>query len=486
MNATMAMSKCARMLEAITMCHSDFAYAKTRDPPLYDMPIAGANIQHTYSFPSLSFLLLFPFFSHRVKIMARRQAPDDSHSSRSRISVASLSSFIESDARTADGSQPISAFTRLWFLLLVASLLLVHHASVFSPPAVAAHFLSSVSNRTTPSVSPELEHQPVNIAYFIQIAESTIHHLPRLLRAVHHPQNVYAIHFDLKIPPTLMNATITSIREHPRYTHNVHVMKSELITYRGISMLLNTINAMRFLLDTHPTWQYFINLSGADYPLLTSQTHRTLLSHTLNLNFFTFAPRHKWLPMAKTRMSQLWFDESLTFQTNATLARLKKLEVHNPLIDTVCFDISHAEAWMIVSREFSDFVIHADMSRKMLLTFSHTADSSEHFFASLAWNHPKFKNSIVPHSLRMIIWVHDGTPSGQHPYFIDDKQPDGQYKFKEMVGDSVLFFARKFETPDSKLMDFIDQRALRAKVVRDASIHFEKKINSRALRLEQL
>lgn len=401
---------------------------------------------------------------------------------------------------------PASHNIRFWIFILVVIFFLFQHPIAF-PSSFAqsyAHLNTTLPLRqptpiqhvrnipqtsrpaTRTNITDTSTNPPANIAYFIQISEDTIRHLPRLLRALHHPSNVYAIHFDLKIPDHLVESTIGGIRRIPKYSPNVHIMPSELITYRGISMLLNTINAMRLLLDLHSSWHYFINLSGADYPLLSPQTTRKLLSRSFGLNFFTFAPKRTWPMMAENRLSQLWYDESLTFRKNASIGRLTKLAVRNPLVDSRQFEVTHAEAWMVNSRQFCDFIIRGDMARKMLVAFAYAVDSSEHYFATLAWNHAVFKQSIVPHSLRMIVWLHEGVLSGQHPYFIDDTDGAGNYKFRKQVSDSVLFFARKFQNADSNIMDFIDQRVDEQDVVNAAETHINNKIKSRAVRITEL
>lgn len=190
--------------------------------------------------------------------------------------------------------------------------------------------------------------------------------------------------------------------------------------------------------------------------------------------------------MAENRLGQVWYDESLTFRKNSSIGELSRLQVRNPLVDQRQFDVSHAEAWMVSSREFCNFVVRGDMARKMLVAFAYAVDSSEHYFASLAWNHPDFKKSIVPHSLRFIVWMHDGVLSGQHPYNVDERDQENAYKFKEPLFNSVLFFARKFEHPNSELMDYIDERAKDREVVNAAENHVEKKVSSRTLRVSEL
>lgn len=46
------------------------------------------------------------------------------------------------------------------------------------------------------------------------------------------------------------------------------VNKASLVTYRGPTMLATTLHAMSMLLRS-AEWDWFINLSASDYPLLT-------------------------------------------------------------------------------------------------------------------------------------------------------------------------------------------------------------------------
>lgn len=204
-------------------------------------------------------------------------------------------------------------------------------------------------------------------------------------------------------------------------------MPSELITYRGVSMLLNTISAMNVLLEHELKWDYFINLSGADYPLIESSNIRLILGTNKHMNFFSFADRVSWKAMAENRLSQLWFDDALSFSNKANdkdkikESLIEILSGRNPFIDRYKLEICHAEAWMISSRKFCEYVIKSDTTRKLLVSFSYAVGSSEHYFATLAWNVPEFKSTIVSHSMRKIMWTYNGVMAGQHPYLIDEQ-----------------------------------------------------------------
>lgn len=139
------------------------------------------------------------------------------------------------------------------------------------------------------------------IAFSIQVSWNNIEMVPRLMRAVYHPNNVYAVHFDAKIPTSKVqdclielarqhffrltgdglgaeNATDEMLLNQTKYfPDNIHFVPRESVTYSGISVVLNTIRLMTYLLQHDETWEYYINLSGSDYPLVSPHFLRRLL-----------------------------------------------------------------------------------------------------------------------------------------------------------------------------------------------------------------
>lgn len=65
--------------------------------------------------------------------------------------------------------------------------------------------------------------------------------------------------------------------------------KSNLVTYRGPTMVANTLHAAAILLKEGGDWDWFINLSASDYPLVTQDGEWVLpLSATLLLKFLEY------------------------------------------------------------------------------------------------------------------------------------------------------------------------------------------------------
>eukprot|EP00171_Calliarthron_tuberculosum_P017641 IDg17641t1 len=86
------------------------------------------------------------------------------------------------------------------------------------------------------SRSPCRRH--VRLAFSIQASSSTASRIPRLMQAVWDKCNIYAIHFDSKIP--FIERTKLSNSLLMRYPQNVLIVRSRPVSYAGITMLLAT------------------------------------------------------------------------------------------------------------------------------------------------------------------------------------------------------------------------------------------------------
>lgn len=94
----------------------------------------------------------------------------------------------------------------------------------------------------------------------------------RTLQAVYHPRNQYVLHLDLEAPPRERLELTISVKADPtfREVENVRVMsQSNLVTYKGPTMIACTLQAIAILLRESSEWDWFINLSASDYPLVT-------------------------------------------------------------------------------------------------------------------------------------------------------------------------------------------------------------------------
>ncbi|XP_027353379.1 beta-glucuronosyltransferase GlcAT14A-like isoform X2 [Abrus precatorius] len=112
---------------------------------------------------------------------------------------------------------------------------------------------------------------PATFAYLISASKGDVVKLKRLLRVLYHPGNYYLIHMDYGAPEAEHRDVAEYVANDPVYGQvgNVWIVgKPNLVTYRGPTMLATTLHAMAILLRTCH-WDWFINLSASDYPLVT-------------------------------------------------------------------------------------------------------------------------------------------------------------------------------------------------------------------------
>lgn len=164
-----------------------------------------------------------------------------------------------------------------------------------------------------------------NIGYFIQVSASNIGTLSRLMRVLYHKENLYAIHFDKKIDDKQVNDTLRELMQVTTrmsgdagfsLPSNVITIPRKYVSYMGVSMVLNTIAGMEALAES-TSWDFFINLSGSDYPLLPQDRIRKILG------------------LAKQRYPRpnfMWMDD------NSQKWRNRLSEVRIPIIVLFCID----------------------------------------------------------------------------------------------------------------------------------------------------
>lgn len=325
-----------------------------------------------------------------------------------------------------------------------------------------------------------------SIAYFLQVSPANVRLLPRLVRAVYHPDNVYAVHYDVKIsdadvkaatagiaaaldarrggsrqpPPTAVTTTPIdgSATPHPALPPNIHLMERRPITYRGVTTVLNTLDGMELLTKVDGRWDYFINLSAADYPLLSATAVRRLLGRddvrARAANFLTFHPAESWAAATTSRFSRMTLDLGVAAPAGAAAptssavaaalaaaaasrqsaagtstpspgaaaapgalpqsaeSSLYRMGVDNPMLASRPGPLAKGGAWMILTRDFVTYALTSSGARRALITVSTGLSAAEHYFPTLLTASPVYRSTIVPHGLRAVYWEAPTVPTG--------------------------------------------------------------------------
>ncbi|CAN8068215.1 unnamed protein product [Agarophyton chilense] len=289
------------------------------------------------------------------------------------------------------------------------------------------------------------------------------------MRALYDEDNWYALHFDPKIPASEAErkvgevwSTLGASRVLYR-RENVIVLRPEVITYRGITMTLNFLTAAEKLL-TMGAWDFFINLSGADFPTASQKLMKKLLNRVRKANFVEWKPRRTWASYARRRLGHFYIDTGLVTLRSENGSYLtgqgshdvdaqdESAHVRNPIADHGDFTMAKSSGWFILSRKFTTFVLRNSLSKKLLIALAYSDASDEHYFGSLLWN-SHFRDTVVDSNMRNIFFVApngsfalgtDGKRRRQHPFWVDELDEDGkELMFWRKLWNEPAFFTRK-------------------------------------------
>ncbi|XP_021282902.1 beta-glucuronosyltransferase GlcAT14A [Herrania umbratica] len=289
---------------------------------------------------------------------------------------------------------------------------------------------------------------PVTFAYLISASKGDTVKLKRAIRALYHPGNQYLIHLDYEAPAREHRAIAEFVSNDPVFSlvGNVYIVgKPNLVTYRGPTMLATTLHAMSMLLRCCK-WDWFINLSASDYPLVTQDD----LIHAFSdlpkdLNFIQHTSHLGW--KLNKRGKPIIIDPGLY-----SLNKSEVWWVIKQRTLPTAFKLYTGSAWTVISRSFAEYSIVGwdNLPRTLLLYYTNFVSSPEGYFQTLICNSEDYRNTTVNHDLHYITW---DMPPKQHPRSL------GLKDFRRMVLSSRPF-ARKFKRNDP-VLDKIDRELLK-------------------------
>ncbi|XAR51785.1 hypothetical protein NMG60_11006519 [Bertholletia excelsa] len=223
------------------------------------------------------------------------------------------------------------------------------------------------------------------------------------------------------------------------------ITKANLVTYRGPTMVTNTLHAAAILLKQGGEWDWFINLSASDYPLVTQDDLLHAFWHLpRDLNFIDHTSDIGWKEVQRAK--PVIIDPGLYMSKKADVFWIKQRRS----VPTA-FKLFTGSAWMALSRPFVDFVIWGwdNLPRTVLMYYANFVSSPEGYFHTVICNAQEYSNTTVNSDLHFISW---DNPPKQHPHYLTLKD------LPRMV-ESNAPFARKFRR-DDPVLDKIDSELL--------------------------
>ncbi|XP_073009521.1 beta-glucuronosyltransferase GlcAT14B isoform X1 [Typha latifolia] len=293
-----------------------------------------------------------------------------------------------------------------------------------------------------------MEPEAPRIAYLITGTKGDSQRMRRTLQAIYHPRNQYILHLDLEAPPRERIDLAMYIKSDPMFSEvdNVRLIaKANLVTYKGPTMIACTLHAIAILLKENLKWDWFINLSASDYPLMTQDDIlHVFTSLPRNLNFIEHMQIAGW--KVTQRAKPIIVDPGLYLSKKSNL-----LVTSERRQLPTSFKLYTGSAWVMLTRSFLEYCIWGweNLPRSILMYYANFISSPEGYFHTVICNSDEFRSTAVGHDLHYISW---DNPPKQHPHSLSTKDFDKMIK-------SGAPFARKFPT-DDKVLDKIDHELL--------------------------
>lgn len=217
--------------------------------------------------------------------------------------------------------------------------------------------------------------------------------------SIYHPRNQYLLHLDRSAPQKERDFLALSVQSIPVFwaAQNVNVIgKSDLVSPKGSSSISNTLHGAAILLKLCPDWDWFINLSAADYPLVTQDDLLHILSYLpKDLNFVNHTSYIGW--KESRILKPVVVDPGLFLVEQSEIFYGTQ---RRPLPDA--YRLFRGTPSSILSRKFVEFCILGteNLPRTLLMYLSNSLSSQSLYFPTVLCNSPHLNKTVVNHNLQ--------------------------------------------------------------------------------------
>ncbi|XP_048860520.1 xylosyltransferase 1-like isoform X1 [Brienomyrus brachyistius] len=277
---------------------------------------------------------------------------------------------------------------------------------------------------------------PVRIAFVLVIHGRASRQLQRLFKAIYHSSHYYYIHVDQR-SNYLHRQVVALASQYP----NVRVTPWRMSTiWGGASLLTMYLRSMKDLLTMKDwTWDFFINLSAADYPIRTNDQLVAFLSKYRDMNFIKSHGRDNARFIRKQGLDRLFYE------CDTHMWRLGDRKIPEGI------SVDGGSDWFLLNRAFVEYVVNSqdDLVASMKRFYAYTLLPAESFFHTVLENSP-YCESMVDNNLRVTNWNRRLGCKCQYKHIVDwcgcspnDFKPADFHRFQQTT--RPTFFARKFE-----------------------------------------
>lgn len=279
----------------------------------------------------------------------------------------------------------------------------------------------------------------MKICYLI-LAHNNFNHLSRMIEALNNPESTFYIHIDKKaidlyVPPS----------------GNVKIIPEQIdINWGGYSMIEATLALMEYGIEYSPEADYYILISGVDYPIRPKSFLLDLLSK--GKEYIDIAPvpilykpieRYEYFYFDYNRRNLKYFNPLFLIEV-----LLKKLRIKRK----APFKIYAGTQWFALTRKCVEYILNIiKKDKRYIHFFKHTLVPDEAFFQTIIGNSPFSQQTKS--SLTYTDWEVPNPPATLKEKHIEFLKT--HIEFNDEYGQRFPYFARKFDDNDEKLLEKI-------------------------------
>lgn len=276
----------------------------------------------------------------------------------------------------------------------------------------------------------------MKICYLI-LAHNNFRHLDRLIDALDDTDCAFCIHIDRKVK-----------QEYSPQHKNVKIIPQRIdINWGGFSMIQATLSLMEYSMAYSPGADYYILISGVDYPIRQKEFLYKQLEE--KKEYIDIAPVPvPFKPVERYEYYYFDYDRRNLKHYNPkflTEVLLKKLKIKRK----TPFRVYAGTQWFALTRECVRYILKTvTEDRRYVDFFRHTLVPDEAFFQTIIGNSPFLQNAVA--SLTYTDWEVAVPPAVIEEHHIEFLK--NHVEFNDEYGQRFPYFARKFTDDSEKLL----------------------------------
>ncbi|KAL7073812.1 hypothetical protein ACQ4LE_007415, partial [Meloidogyne hapla] len=304
----------------------------------------------------------------------------------------------------------------------------------------------------------------IKILFLLQLNGRDSRQIHRLLRMIYSQKHFYFIHVDIR--QQFMQSEMLKIQKtfESKGFFNFKVLRKRFATIWGGSSLLEIFLFVIYqsIYELNIKWDYIINLSEKDMPLLSLEELEKQLENASNKSFLS---SHGY------NTASFLYKQGFNYHFLECEKRMWRVATRNNFPLNLRLD--GGSDWLIIHRYLAEYsVSNEDLPSNLRLLFTTILLPLESFYHTLSLNSQNFCNQIFDHNLRFTNWRRkQGCRCSAFKPIVDwcgcspltVKNVDIEKKINlNRCQEKNLFFGRKFDSfIDIEPINFLEKQVLR-------------------------